>query len=131
MSYNNNNQRPQGKEEVFNKVKFSSVKLGETKQGSPTMGLYLKRDQMEKLHTLITELLQANEDGMKLGCIVIQGEKYDSGYAYVNPKEKKEDKQGAADGEDTTTGKAKGGFGKKSGGFGKDGARSYFQNKRV
>ncbi len=120
--------RPQGKEEVPNKVKFSSVKLGETKQGSPTMALYLKRDQMEKLHTLVTELLQGEADGMKIGCIVISGEKYDSGYAYVDAKQTREQgQQGEQSNE--SSGKTKGGF--KKSGFGKDAAKSYFQNKRV
>jgi len=123
-------QKNVNKEEVPNKVKFSSVKLGATKQGSNTVGLYLKRDQMEKMHTLLTELLQANEDGCKIGVIVIEGKSYDSGYAYVNPKEKREGSEQGAANEGQANGKASYPKGNKPS-FGKDSARSFFKNKRV
>jgi hypothetical protein len=90
---NNGGNYNKGKEDVPNKVSFSSVKLGQTKQGSPTIGLYLKREQLEKLVTLGAELLEAGEDGCKIGCIVIEGKDYNSGYAYVNAKEARTDNQ--------------------------------------
>lgn len=124
---NSNNQRPQGKEDAPNKVKFSSVKLSQTKQGSPTMGLYLKREQAEKLHSLIEEILSSGEDGFKLSCIVISGESYDSGYAYVNPKEQRKE-NGGSNGRQG----GGGGYRQKPGNFGdKSQARSFFKNKRV
>jgi hypothetical protein len=146
---NNTNQgadqgRPNGKEDVFNKVKFSSVKMGQTKQGSPTLGLYLKKDQMEKLHALLTELLQtqAGAEGCKIGCIVIAGKDYDSGYAYVNPKEPRREGQGGGQGNgqsqgfnggNNRAGSNGGGYNRQPrGNFGnKDSARSFLQNKRI
>lgn len=132
MSFGNKNyQRPQGKEDAPNKVKFSSVKLGETKQGSPTIGLYLGTDKngvnhMEKLYNLLGEMLQAGEDGCKLSCIVIHGKDYDSGYTYVNPKEERKQGQG---------GQSNGGYSRQNqGGNGfkdKGAAKSFFQSKRV
>jgi hypothetical protein len=127
---NNNGQgRPQGKEDEPNKVRFSSVKMGETKQRSPTVALYLKRDQAEKLLNIVSEMLEAGEDGCKLNCIFIEGKDYDSGYAYVNPKSpKQEDGNGQ--------GQRQGGFkgrGNNRGGYsgGKQNAREYLQQKRV
>lgn len=119
---NNNQQRPAGKEDVPNKVKFSSVKLGETKQGSPTIGLYLKRDQMEKMTELMASMLAAGEDGCKLSCIVISGKDYDSGYTYVNPKEERKQGQG---------GPSNGGYSKQNGFKDKNSARDYLQRKRL
>lgn len=144
-----NNARPQGKEDVFNKVKFSSVKLGETKQGSPTIGLYLKRDQMEKMHALLTELLAtpAGTDGCKIGCICISGKDYDSGYAYINPKEPKQDNRNGGNTRqnnnnnsggynngrsNNTQGNNQGGYRKTSGNFGdRSSAKSFLEGKRL
>lgn len=140
------NNRPQGKEDVFNKVKFSSVKLGQTKQGSPTIGLYLKRDQMEKMHALLSELLAspAGTEGCKIGCICISGKDYDSGYAYVNPKEPRQQEQGGNNGGNANRGgynnggnkgqnNGGGGYRKPAGGnFGdRSAAQSFLQNKRL
>lgn len=142
--YNNNgnNQAPQGnnmapsKEDVPNKVKFSSVKLGQTKQGSPTMGLYLKREEAEKLVTLVSQLLAAGEDGCKLACIVISGEKYDSGYTYVNPKEARQDQgQGQNQGNrgfQNGGGGNGGGYRKQNAGPNdRTAAKQFMQNKRI
>jgi hypothetical protein len=138
---NSNGQgRPQGKVDDPNKVRFSSVKMGETKQGSPTLGLYLKRDQAEKLATLLGEMLNAGEDGCKFSCIVIPGKDWDSGYMYVNPKEQRH--QG--DGNNAGYNKGQGGFqqgnnGSTGGGYrkpngfagGKSSAREFLQAKRI
>lgn len=122
---NSNQQRPTGKEDAPNKVKFSSVKLGETKQGSPTVGLYLKRDQMERMVELMASMLEAGEDGCKLSCIVIHGKDYDSGYTYVNPKEERKQGQGGSSG----------GYNRQNQGGNsfkdKGAAKSFFQSKRV
>lgn len=133
---NNNNNNPNGKEDVPNKIKFSSVKLGQTKQGSPTVGLYLKREQLEKLVALGSELLEAGEDGCKIGCIVIEGKDYDSGYAYVNPKEARQDNQQGAQGGYKSNGNS---FRGNSGGNGyrkpsvstRDSARSFLKGKKL
>jgi hypothetical protein len=141
-SSNNGSQgRPQ-REEVFNKVSFTSVKLGQTKQGSPTLGLYLGGEQMKKLHALLTELVEKGENGCKLSCIVIHGKEYDSGYTYVNPKEARAggDRQGNGVSEGAPRQSSGGfnrrpnsGFGKAAGGNtdDKSAARSFFQSKRV
>lgn len=121
------------KDEQPNKVKFSSVKMGETKQGSPTVGIYLKRDQLEKLVALGTELLQMGEDGCKLSCIIIPGEKYDSGYAYVNPKEKRQDGPGSNQGQSRGfQGGGNGGYRKQNAGANdRTSAKAFFASKRV
>jgi hypothetical protein len=118
-----------GKEDVPNKVKFSSVKLGQTKQGSPTVGLYLKRDQLEKLVQLGAELLESGQDGCKIGCIVIEGKDYDSGYAYVNPKEQRQD-GGQQQGQKRSFGGSSGGY-RKSNAPTRDQARSYLKSKKL
>lgn len=125
---NNNNSRPQGKEDAPNKVKFSSVKLGETKQGSPTIGLYLKKEQMQKLIGVLMDMDNANEDGCKLSCIVISGKDYDSGYAYVNPKEQRQQ-----DGNNNAGGgQYRGGYKQTNSNFSnKSQARDYLKGKRV
>lgn len=137
-TWNNNNgnnnqqqERPQGKEAAPNKVKFSSVKLGNSKQGSPTIGLYLKPEEMVKLRNLLDELLGMNAEGAKLSCIVIAGEKYDSGYAYVNPKEKRQD-NGQGQGQSGYQ-RGNGGYGQRqNAGHGdRAQAREYLQNKRL
>ncbi len=83
-NYNNNReQRP----EVENKISFSSVKRGENKHGSPTVGLYLGVEDCAKLGQLLQAACEAeNSTGAKLMVQIIEGEKYDSGYAYINPK---------------------------------------------
>ena len=126
MSFGNKNyQRPQGKEDAPNKVKFSSVKLGETKRGSPTVGLYLKRDQMERMVEIMAAMLQAGEDGCKLSCIVISGKYYDSGYTYVNPKEERKQGQGGSNGGGYRNQSTNNGFKDKGA------AESFFQSKRI
>lgn len=135
--FNNNNQNAPApvvvaaKAEQPNKVKFSSVKLGQTKQGSNTVGLYLKKEEMQKFVALMNELDEAGEDGCKVSIIVIEGEKYDSGYAYVNPKEPKQGSnnngyaQAAASNNNNR-------FGKKPGNNdNKASARAFLQSKRI
>lgn len=129
-----NYQQSSEKAAAPNKVSFSSVKLGETKQGSPTLNLYLGTDKngvnhMQKLHDLLGELLESGADGCKIGCIVIQGKSYDSGYAYVNPKEQKSENQGQQGGSDQPK-KTSFSKGNKPS-FGKAAAQSFFKNKRV
>lgn len=128
------NERPQGKDDVFNKISFSSVKLGETKQGSLTVGLYLGRDQMEKLQGLINELLstEVGNNGCKVSVICIEGKDYNSGYAYVNPKEPKRDGNNNYGGQTRQQGgnqysksRAPGNFADKSS------ARSFLESKRL
>lgn len=146
MSFGTNNNNNPAKADVFNKVKFSSVKLGQSKQGSPTLGLYLKKDQAERLVGLLTELLQSGQDGCKFSCIVISGKEYDSGYMYVNPKEQRQQGQqgqgqqqgtqqnsrGNENGQTQNSGFNRGGYQKSGGQFaGKDQARSFFESKRV
>jgi hypothetical protein len=115
------NQVRGNKEDVFNKVKFSSAKLGETKQGSPSIGLYMKRDQLERFVALATELLEnTDSDGCKLSCVIIPGKEYDSGYMYVNPKEpRKENRQ------EVSRNEPKKSFGNKNQ------AREFFNSKRI
>ena len=140
--YQNNNNGYQKKADDPTKVSFSSVKLGQTKQGSPTMGMFLKRDQMEKLYGILTELLnsQAGQDGCKIAAIVISGEKYDSGYAYVGPKMPPQQRgsynnYGNAQTQNTQqTGQTqqRPSYGRQEGPFAdKQAARTFIQNKRL
>lgn len=82
----NNNTREQ-RPEVENKVSFSSVKRGQNKHGSPTLGLYLGVEDCAKLAALVQAACEVeNSTGTKIMVQIIEGEKYDSGYAYINPK---------------------------------------------
>lgn len=148
MSFNNKNgndngnnaqhaqQRPQGKEEVFNKLSFTSVKLGQTKQGSATMTLYMGRDQMEKAVGLMQELLSTpvGDLGCKLSVICIEGKSYTSGYAYLNPKEpKKEGSNNYVPNGQTQAAPQNNSYGRqRQGNFGnKESARSFLESKRI
>jgi hypothetical protein len=130
-------QQTPAKADQPNKVKFSSIKLSTTKQGSPTVGLYLKREELEKLVALGSELLaMPGNDGCKIGVIVIAGQDYDSGYCYVNPKEPKQEGGGNQRGnyQNRSSGGYQGGQGyrKQASNFGdKSSARAYMQSKRV
>lgn len=123
MSYQRqeNNNYKQGKADVPNKVKFSSVRLSQTKQGSPTATFYLKQDQAAKLIELLSELLESGADGAKLSAVVIEGKDYNSGYAYVDKKESRGEQNQARGG---FANKAKGKFGDKTN------AREYLAKKR-
>lgn len=131
---NRNNQAPQqqpAKADQPNKVKFSSIKLSQTSKGSPTVGLYLKKEEMVKLIELCSELANMpDNDGCKIGVIVIAGQEYDSGYCYVNPKEPKQSSGGFQRGANQNF--QGGGYRKPASNFAdKSQARAFMQSKRL
>lgn len=135
--YQGNQQGNQGtrQPDAPNKVRFSSVRLGQTQQGSPSVGMCLKRDQMEKLATLLGEMLNAGLDGCKFNMTVIEGREYASGYMYVADKQQQQQQrqgQGYAQGQQKQSYYSNGYNNGGNGNFAnKQDARSYVQSKRI
>lgn len=69
------------------KISFSSVKRGTNKHGSPYIGLYMGNDAAAILVRRVQAVTKSSSSGVKLFIQIIAGEKYDSGYAYVDVKQ--------------------------------------------
>lgn len=69
------------------KVSFTSIKRGENQYGSPTVVAYLGNDAIAVLVRRLSAVSEKSDKGAKLFIQIIEGDKYDSGYAYVDEKQ--------------------------------------------